>query len=145
MVRPHDLLFPRGPDAFRSAGPRPGWLDAQAPLVVRREATVPGIAAVGARGLHRNERCKGHLALADVADIVTPRMLTQRRSAPTSDSMRSPASSAVGSGAMTGTHRCCTRLSYTKNAAARRPIVKSQSGQRWRSVQKKWMPLRKPR
>lgn len=78
MVRPHDLLFPRGPDAFRSAGPRPGWLDAQAPLVVRRESTAPGIAAVGARGLHRNERCKGHVALADVADIVSPRMLAQR-------------------------------------------------------------------
>jgi len=78
MVRPHDLLFPRGPDAFRVADARPGWLDAQAPLVVRREATAPGIAAVGARGLHRNERCKGFIALADVADIVTPRMLAQR-------------------------------------------------------------------
>jgi phosphoribosyl-dephospho-CoA transferase len=78
MVRPHDLLFPRGPDVFRAAGERPGWLDAQAPLVVRREATVPGIAAVGARGLHRNERCKGYVALADVADIVTPRMLARR-------------------------------------------------------------------
>jgi phosphoribosyl-dephospho-CoA transferase len=80
MVRPHDLLFPRGPDAFQAAGPRPDWLDAQAPLVVRREATAPGIAAVGARGLQRNERCKGHVALADVADIVTPRMLAQRLS-----------------------------------------------------------------
>lgn len=78
MVRPHDLLFPRGPDAFRAAGPRPGWLDARAPLVVRREATAPGSAAVGARGLQRNERCKGHIALADVADIVTPRMLARR-------------------------------------------------------------------
>ena len=78
MVRPHDLLFPRGPDAFRAAGERPGWLDALAPLVVRREGTAPGIAAVGARGLHRNERCKGYVALADVADIVTPRMLAQR-------------------------------------------------------------------
>ena len=78
MIRPHDLLFARGPDAFRAAGPRPGWLDAQAPLVVRREGTAPGIAAVGARGLHRNERCKGDIALADVADIVTPRMLAQR-------------------------------------------------------------------
>jgi phosphoribosyl-dephospho-CoA transferase len=78
MVRPHDLLFPRGPDAFQAAGPRPAWLDARAPLVVRREATAPGIAAVGARGLQRNERCKGYVALADVADIVTPRMLARR-------------------------------------------------------------------
>jgi len=78
MVRPHDLLFPRGPDAFLAADARPGWLDARAPLVVRREATAPGTAAVGARGLHRNERCKGFIALADVADVVTPRMLAQR-------------------------------------------------------------------
>jgi phosphoribosyl-dephospho-CoA transferase len=78
MVRPHDLLFARGPDAFRAADERPGWLDAQAPLVVRRERTAPGSAAVGARGLHRNERCKGFIALADVAYIVTPRMLAQR-------------------------------------------------------------------
>jgi len=78
MVAPHDLLLPRGPDAFRAAGPRPGWLDARAPLVVRREATASGIAAVGARGLHRNERCKGYVALADVANVVTPRMLAQR-------------------------------------------------------------------
>ena len=78
MVRPHDLLFPRGPEAFQAADARPDWLDAWAPLVVRREATAPGIAAVGARGLYRNERCKGYVALADVADIVTPRMLAQR-------------------------------------------------------------------
>ena len=78
MVRPHDLLFPRGPDAFQAADARPDWLDARAPLVVRREATAPGIAAVGARGLYRNERCKGYVALADVADIVTPPMLARR-------------------------------------------------------------------
>lgn len=78
MVRPHDLLFPRRLDAFRAAGERPGWLDGRAPLVVRRAGSPPGIAAVGARGLHRNERCKGYVALADVADIVTPRMLAQR-------------------------------------------------------------------
>jgi phosphoribosyl-dephospho-CoA transferase len=78
MVRPHDLLFPRGPEAFRAAGARPDWLDGRAPLVVRRETTAPGIAAVGARGLHRNERCKGYIALADVADIVTPEMLARR-------------------------------------------------------------------
>ena len=73
--RPHDLLFPRGPDAFRSDGERPAWLDAAAPLVVRREATPPGIVPVGARGLARNERCQGYLALEDIADVVTPRML----------------------------------------------------------------------
>jgi phosphoribosyl-dephospho-CoA transferase len=73
--RPHDLLFPRRPDAFRADGARPAWLDAAAPLVVRREATAPGIVPVGARGLARNERCKGYLAVEDVARIVTPGML----------------------------------------------------------------------
>lgn len=75
--RPHDLLFPRRPGAFRTDGPRPAWLDAAAPLVVRREATPHGILPVGARGLARNERCKGYLALEDAARIVTPRMLAQ--------------------------------------------------------------------
>ncbi|MFL6634615.1 MAG: malonate decarboxylase holo-ACP synthase [Massilia sp.] len=73
--RPHDLLFVRRPGAFGCEGARPDWLDAAAPLVVRRETTAPGIVPVGARGLQRNERCKGYLALADVASVVTPRML----------------------------------------------------------------------
>ena len=76
--RPHDLLFARDPGAFTCAGGRPGWLDAGAPLVVRREATGPGIVPVGARGLHRNERCPGHVALDAVTSILTPRMLAQR-------------------------------------------------------------------
>ena len=81
----HDLLFPRRPDAFRADGPRPDWLDPVAPLVVRREATADGTIPVGARGLARNERCKGYLAPDDVARIVTPfalaRSLTDRASA----------------------------------------------------------------
>jgi len=76
--RPHDLLFARDPGAFTCAGARPGWFDAGAPLVVRREATPPGIVPVGARGLHRNERCAGHVALDAVAAIFTPRMLALR-------------------------------------------------------------------
>jgi phosphoribosyl-dephospho-CoA transferase len=76
--RPHDLLFTRDPGAFACAGARPDWFDAGAPLVVRREATPPGIVPVGARGLQRNERCPGHVALDAVASILTPRMLAQR-------------------------------------------------------------------
>jgi phosphoribosyl-dephospho-CoA transferase len=76
--RPHDLLFVRRSDAFAVDGARPNWLDPAAPLVVRRETTVPGIVPAGARGLRRNERCKGYLALADVAAVVTPRMLAAR-------------------------------------------------------------------
>jgi phosphoribosyl-dephospho-CoA transferase len=76
--RPHDLLFVRRPGAFECDGARPEWLDPAAPLVVRRETTAPGIVPVGARGLQRNERCKGYLALADVASVVTPRMLADR-------------------------------------------------------------------
>ncbi|WP_371765988.1 malonate decarboxylase holo-ACP synthase [Massilia sp.] len=75
---PHDLLFVRRPDAFACDGARPDWLDPAAPLVVRRQATAPGIVPVGARGLARNERCKGYVAAGDVASIVTPRMLAAR-------------------------------------------------------------------
>ena len=75
---PHDLLFVRRPDAFACDGARPDWLDPAAPLVVRREATASGIVPVGARGLARNERCKGYVAASDVASIVTPRMLAAR-------------------------------------------------------------------
>jgi phosphoribosyl-dephospho-CoA transferase len=76
--RPHDLLCVHRPEAFACAGARPDWLDPAAPLVVRRETTAPGIVPVGARGLQRNERCKGHVALADVAATLTPRMLADR-------------------------------------------------------------------
>lgn len=77
-MAPHDLLFVRRPDAFASDGERPEWLDPAAPLVVRRETTARGIVPVGARGLLRNERCKGYIASKDVAAIVTPRMLAAR-------------------------------------------------------------------
>ena len=75
---PHDLLFVHRPEAFACAGARPDWLDPAAPLVVRRETTAPGIVPVGARGLQRNERCRGQIALADVAAILTPRMLADQ-------------------------------------------------------------------
>jgi phosphoribosyl-dephospho-CoA transferase len=86
---PHDLLFVRRPDAFASDGARPDWLDPAAPLVVRRETTAAGIVPVGARGLQRNERCKGYIASTDVAAVVTPRMLAaqarERKSAADGD------------------------------------------------------------
>jgi phosphoribosyl-dephospho-CoA transferase len=79
----HDLLFLRHPDAFEACAcdTRPGWLDAvwlqEAPVVVRRAAAGPDRVAVGARGLQRNERCAGHIALADIARRITPRQLAQ--------------------------------------------------------------------
>lgn len=76
--RPHDLLFTHRPDAFAVDGARPDWLDPRAPLVVRRATTAAGIVPVGARGLQRNERCKGTIGIGDVAAIVTPRMLAER-------------------------------------------------------------------
>lgn len=82
---PHDLLFVRRPQAFACAGVRPDWLDPAAPLVVRRETTAPGTVPVGARGLARNERCKGYIASTDVAAVVTPRMLAARARAADSD------------------------------------------------------------
>jgi phosphoribosyl-dephospho-CoA transferase len=75
--RPHDLLFTLRAGSLVVDGARPDWLDAGAPLVVRRESTAPGIVPVGARGLQRNERCKGYLTLSDVTAIATPRMLVE--------------------------------------------------------------------
>jgi phosphoribosyl-dephospho-CoA transferase len=83
---PHDLLFLRHADAFEpcACNARPGWLDAawlaQAPVVVRRAVVPDGRVAVGARGLQRNERCAGHVALADVERRVTPEDLAQTMS-----------------------------------------------------------------
>jgi phosphoribosyl-dephospho-CoA transferase len=76
--RPHDLLFVQRLEAFACEGARPDWLDPAAPLVVRRETTAPGIVPVGARGLQRNERCKGYIASTDVASILAPRTLAAR-------------------------------------------------------------------
>lgn len=83
---PHDLLFLRRGAQFEACagagtGALPGWLDAawlaQAPLVVRRAPAAPGRVAVGARGLERNQRCAGHVALPDVARRVTPQDLAR--------------------------------------------------------------------
>ena len=84
-MAPHDLLFVHRPDAFACDGARPDWLDPAAPLVVRREATAPGIVPVGARGLQRNERCKGYVASSDVVAVVTPRLLAARAHAADGD------------------------------------------------------------
>ncbi len=84
-MAPHDLLFVRRPDAFACDGARPDWLDPAAPLVVRREATAPGVVPAGARGLQRNERCKGYVASSDVEAVVTPRMLAARARTADSD------------------------------------------------------------
>jgi phosphoribosyl-dephospho-CoA transferase len=85
-VRPHDLLFLGPGAAFEVCvscdGERPGWLDAdwleRAPLVVRRAVAGPGRVPAGARGLQRNERRAGHVALADVARRVRPEDLARQ-------------------------------------------------------------------
>jgi phosphoribosyl-dephospho-CoA transferase len=74
--RPHDLLFLHRPGAFEPVGGWPDWLDlADAPLVVRREATPADIIPAGARGLARNQRCKGYAPAAAVARRIAPEML----------------------------------------------------------------------
>lgn len=80
--RPHDLLFLRLPDRFDSGEEAwPDWLDAswllQAPLVVRREAAPGSLLPVGARGAHRNQRCKGYIQRDAVARCITPAMLAR--------------------------------------------------------------------
>lgn len=81
LPRPHDLLFPRRPDAFEPGGAAPGWLDAgwmaRAPLVVRRAPSTPAAVPAGARGPQRNQRCAGHLPLEAIARRVTPEMLAR--------------------------------------------------------------------
>lgn len=74
----HDLLFLRHPGAFEACAcnTRPGWLE-EAPVVVRRAAAGPDRVAVGARGRRRNERCAGHIALADIVRRITPRQLAR--------------------------------------------------------------------
>ena len=84
-VRAHDLLFLGRSAAFEACvscgSERPGWLGAdwlqRAPLVVRRAVAGPGHVPVGARGLQRNERCAGHVLLADVVRRVTPQDLAR--------------------------------------------------------------------
>jgi len=81
--RPHDLLFLNSADVFEACAcnVQPNWLDAgwlaQAPVVVRRAVVAPGRVAVGARGLQRNERCAGQLALGGVSRRVTPQDLAR--------------------------------------------------------------------
>jgi phosphoribosyl-dephospho-CoA transferase len=83
-MRPHDLLFLRRPAAFEACAcdVRPDWLDpvwlALAPLVVRRAPAAPGRVVVGARGLHRNQRCAGHVDVAAVAQRVAPEDLARK-------------------------------------------------------------------
>jgi len=81
LPRPHDLLFPRRPEAFDAGGARPDWLEAgwmaRAPLVVRRAPITAAAIPVGARGLDRNQRCAGHLAVDAIARRVTPEMLAR--------------------------------------------------------------------
>lgn len=80
---PHDLLFLRAPGAFETAGAHPDWLGgawlAEAPLVVRREATAHGRIPVGARGPQRNQRLAGYVDVAAVQRRVTPEMLAAVR------------------------------------------------------------------
>jgi phosphoribosyl-dephospho-CoA transferase len=79
QYRPHDLVFLRQKPNFDSGEIWPAWLDPawleQAPMVVRRATTKPGMVPVGARGLRRNQRCAGEVASDDVARLLTPEML----------------------------------------------------------------------
>lgn len=74
-ARPHDLLFLRHAGAFVPAQDNPAWLAAGVPAVVRRAPAPQGWIAAGMRGLARNERCAGLVAVDAVARRVTPEML----------------------------------------------------------------------
>ena len=76
---PHDLVWITDTASLELDGHWPAWLVpdwlARAPLVVRRESTVPGRVPVGLRGMARNERCKGYLGRTTISRCITPEAL----------------------------------------------------------------------
>jgi phosphoribosyl-dephospho-CoA transferase len=76
----HDLIRLREPIALRADGPAPSWVEAairRAPwVVVRRGHVRDGMMPVGVRGRARHERFAALLAVAGVADRLSPEDLT---------------------------------------------------------------------
>jgi phosphoribosyl-dephospho-CoA transferase len=76
----HDLIRPREPIALTADGPAPSWVEPalrRAPwVVVRRGYVRDGMMPVGVRGMARHERFAALLAVADIADRLSPEDLT---------------------------------------------------------------------
>ena len=81
----HDLVWLREPIALTVDAPVPSWVEAalrRTPwVVVRRGYVRDGMMPVGVRGLTRQERFAAFLALAEIADRLSPEDLTVSRSA----------------------------------------------------------------
>jgi phosphoribosyl-dephospho-CoA transferase len=79
----HDLIRLRRPSALTLDAPAPAWVDpalTRTPwVVVRRGYVRDGMMPVGVRGLTRSQRFAAFLALAEIADQVSPEDLTDVR------------------------------------------------------------------
>ena len=76
----HDLIRLREPIALTVDAPAPAWVEAalrRAPwVVVRRGPVRDGMIPVGVRGLTRSQRFASFLAVAEIADRLSPEDLT---------------------------------------------------------------------
>ena len=79
----HNLIRLRDPIALSAAEPLPAWVEPaleRAPwVVVRRGYVRDGMMPVGVRGLARHQRFAAFLAVADIADQLSPEDLTDPR------------------------------------------------------------------
>jgi phosphoribosyl-dephospho-CoA transferase len=82
-VTTHDLIRLREPTALRVDAPLPAWVEPallRTPwVVVRRGHARHGMIPVGVRGLARRERFAAVLAVAEIADRLSPEELTESR------------------------------------------------------------------
>jgi phosphoribosyl-dephospho-CoA transferase len=76
----HDLIRLRAPIKLTGDAPPPAWVEValgQIPwVVVRRGHIRDGIVPVGVRGVTRSHRCAAHLAVAEIAERLSPESLT---------------------------------------------------------------------
>ena len=79
----HDLIRLREPSALSVDAPVPAWVEPalrRAPwVVVRRGVVRDGMIPVGVRGMARHERFAAVLAVAEIAERLSPEALTESR------------------------------------------------------------------
>lgn len=85
--RVHDLLLLRSGVVNCADVAKPAWVRLRSPsnlwVVVRRAIAPDGLAAVGMRGIDRNQRWSGFVDLADIKERLRPSQLSVRMAPPT--------------------------------------------------------------